>query len=60
MSDHYIAHLERSNRALHDRLDAARDEAAVLTIVLTAVLGAHEGCTAQTCTTLAAIEAVAG
>lgn len=58
MTDHYIAALEAKAHRLAAERDAARDTADVAMIIVNAVLAAHPGCTPDTCTTMAAIEAV--
>ncbi len=72
MTDHYLAYLQAETRAarmqighLQGRLDAAhadrdaaRDEAQTMTLIVNAVLTAHQGCDAETCSTMWAIKAV--
>jgi len=55
-----IGHLQGRLDAAHADRDAARDEAQTMTLIVNAVLAAHEGCTAQTCVTIAAMERVTG
>lgn len=63
MTDHYIAFLEEQAQLLKRHLKAARaqrddalTEAAIFGLVLAEVLQAHEGCTADWCPTMAAIQ----
>mgnify|MGYP001391752864 CR=1 FL=1 len=71
MTDHYIAFLEEQAppecrsatckaASMRRTPTVTRDEAQTMTLIVNAVLTAHQGCDAETCSTMWAIKAVTG
>ena len=56
MSDHYLAYLQAHAREVAAERDAERRRADRLARIVAAVRDAHAGCSAETCTTIKAIE----